>query len=79
MCPKYPYKFSYIISATFYQYFCSQKVAGLAAEVQQRCFSTSPLTFAAAKVAMSKFDSDAHLPYDKLEENIKIVKKRWIN
>ncbi|XP_014216722.1 aconitate hydratase, mitochondrial-like [Copidosoma floridanum] len=54
----------------------AQKVAVFAAEIQQRCFNTSPLTFAAAKVAMSKFDSNAHLPYDKLEDRLKVVKKR---
>ncbi|XP_011497765.1 PREDICTED: aconitate hydratase, mitochondrial-like [Ceratosolen solmsi marchali] len=56
--------------------FQAQKVAGLAAEVQQRCFSISALTYAASKVAMSKFDNTSYLPYDKLEANIKIVKKR---
>ncbi|XP_050461536.1 probable aconitate hydratase, mitochondrial [Cataglyphis hispanica] len=54
----------------------AQKLSALAADVQQRCFSASPLSFAAAKVAISKFDSDHYLPYDKLEENLKIVKKR---
>lgn len=53
-----------------------QKLSTLAADVQQRCFSASPLSFAAAKVAMSKFDSTSYLPYDKLQENLKIVKKR---
>ncbi|KAL6424632.1 hypothetical protein ACFW04_009965 [Cataglyphis niger] len=56
--------------------FTLQKLSALAADVQQRCFSASPLSFAAAKVAISKFDSDHYLPYDKLEENLKIVKKR---
>lgn len=36
----------------------------------------SPLTAAAAKVAMSKFDSDAILPYEKLQKNLEVVKKR---
>ncbi|KAG5316679.1 ACON protein, partial [Acromyrmex insinuator] len=53
-----------------------QKLSTLAADVQQRCFSASSLSFAATKVAMSKFDSTSYLPYDKLEENLKIVKKR---
>ncbi|KAG5317848.1 ACON protein, partial [Pseudoatta argentina] len=53
-----------------------QKLSILAVDVQQRCFSASPLSFAATKVAMSKFDSTNYLPYDKLEENLKIVKKR---
>ncbi|XP_018350897.1 PREDICTED: probable aconitate hydratase, mitochondrial [Trachymyrmex septentrionalis] len=56
--------------------FRAQKLSTLAADVQQRCFSSSPLSFAATKVAMSKFDSTSYLPYDKLEENLKIVKKR---
>ncbi|XP_018402227.1 PREDICTED: aconitate hydratase, mitochondrial-like [Cyphomyrmex costatus] len=56
--------------------FRAQKLSALAADVQQRCFSASPLSFAATKVAMSKFDSTSYLPYDKLEENLKIVKKR---
>ncbi|XP_018313733.1 probable aconitate hydratase, mitochondrial [Mycetomoellerius zeteki] len=56
--------------------FRAQKLSTLAADVQQRCFSASPLSFAAAKVAMSKFDSTSYLPYDKLQENLKIVKKR---
>ncbi|XP_018045563.1 PREDICTED: probable aconitate hydratase, mitochondrial [Atta colombica] len=56
--------------------FRAQKLSTLAADVQQRCFSASPLSFAATKVAMSKFDSTSYLPYDKLEENLKIVKKR---
>nr|XP_032523588.1 aconitate hydratase, mitochondrial-like [Danaus plexippus plexippus] len=44
-------------------------------EIQKRCFSVSPLTAAAAQVAMSKFDK-APLPYQKLTQNIEIVKKR---
>ncbi|XP_026473145.1 probable aconitate hydratase, mitochondrial [Ctenocephalides felis] len=50
--------------------------AGFIAEVQQRCFHVSPLTAMASKVAMSKFDSDSYLPYGKLSENLKVVKKR---
>ncbi|XP_051157711.1 aconitate hydratase, mitochondrial-like [Leptopilina boulardi] len=53
-----------------------QKLGGFASEIQQRCFHASPLTFAAAKVAMSKFDSSSYLPYEKLDSNLKIVKKR---
>ncbi|XP_011064484.1 PREDICTED: probable aconitate hydratase, mitochondrial isoform X1 [Acromyrmex echinatior] len=56
--------------------FRAQKLSTLAADVQQRCFSASSLSFAATKVAMSKFDSTSYLPYDKLEENLKIIKKR---
>ncbi|XP_041977985.1 probable aconitate hydratase, mitochondrial [Aricia agestis] len=44
-------------------------------EIQQRCFSVSPLTAAAAQVAMSKFDK-VPLPYEKLSQNLEIVKKR---
>ncbi|XP_026749844.1 probable aconitate hydratase, mitochondrial [Galleria mellonella] len=42
-------------------------------EIQQRCFSVSPLTAAAAQ--MSRFDK-APLPYEKLSQNLEIVKKR---
>ncbi|CAG9093970.1 aconitate hydratase [Plutella xylostella] len=44
-------------------------------EIQQRCFSVSPLTAAAAQVAMSKFDPQP-LPYEKLTKTLKIVKDR---
>lgn len=44
-------------------------------EIQQRCFSVSPLAAAAAQVAMSKFDK-APLPYEKLTKNLEVVKKR---
>ncbi|VVD05850.1 unnamed protein product [Leptidea sinapis] len=44
-------------------------------EIQQRCFSVSPLTAAAAQVAMSKFDK-APLPYERLTRNLEVVKKR---
>ncbi|XP_075231398.1 aconitate hydratase, mitochondrial-like [Lycorma delicatula] len=44
-------------------------------EIQQRCFHQSPLVCAAAKVAMSKFDKD-FLPYDKLQSNLTVIKKR---
>ncbi|XP_022207843.1 probable aconitate hydratase, mitochondrial isoform X1 [Nilaparvata lugens] len=44
-------------------------------EIQQRCFHASPMTFAAAKVAMSKFDT-APMPYEKLQQNLAVVKKR---
>ncbi|XP_050592043.1 aconitate hydratase, mitochondrial-like isoform X2 [Bombus affinis] len=52
------------------------KLAIFATDIQQRCFSVSALNFAANKVAMSKFDKDTYLPYDKLEEKLKVVKKR---
>uniref|UniRef100_A0A2A4JQI9 Aconitate hydratase, mitochondrial n=1 Tax=Heliothis virescens TaxID=7102 RepID=A0A2A4JQI9_HELVI len=44
-------------------------------EIQQRCFSLSPLSAAAAQVAMSKFDKNP-LPYEKLAQNLDVVKKR---
>jgi len=48
----------------------------LALEIQRRCFHVSPLAAAASKVAMSKFDKDTPLPYEKLLKNLEIVKKR---
>jgi len=48
----------------------------LAIEIQRRCFHVSPLAAAASKVAMSKFDKDTPLPYEKLLKNLEIVKKR---
>lgn len=53
-----------------------QAAWGLAVEIQQRCFHASPLVSAAAKVAMSKFDSNKYLPYDKLKENLGVIRKR---
>ncbi|CAH1957944.1 unnamed protein product [Acanthoscelides obtectus] len=47
----------------------------LFSEIQSRCFHASPLTSAAAKVAMSKFDKDP-LPYEKLTKNLDVIKKR---
>lgn len=44
-------------------------------EVQARCFHLSPLTAAAAKVAMSKYDPNP-LPYEKLAKTLETVKKR---
>jgi aconitate hydratase len=49
----------------------------LAVEIQRRCFHVSPLAAAASKVAMSKFDKDTPLPYEKLLKNLEIVKKRY--
>jgi len=48
----------------------------LAIEIQRRCFHVSPLAAAASKVAMSKFDKDTPLPYEKLLKNLEVVKKR---
>lgn len=45
------------------------------AEVQARCFHVAPIVAAAAKVAMSRFDTDP-LPYEKLQKNLEVVKKR---
>lgn len=51
------------------------KRAGLyAVESQQRYFHAS--CAAAAKVALSRFDQDVYLPYEKLQKNLEIVKKR---
>lgn len=47
----------------------------LLTEVQARCFHISPLTAAAAKVAMSKYDPNP-LPYEKLAKTLETVKKR---
>lgn len=44
-------------------------------EVQARCFHVSPMVAAAAKVAMSRFDTNP-LPYEKLQQNLEVVKKR---
>ncbi|KAK5641549.1 hypothetical protein RI129_010096 [Pyrocoelia pectoralis] len=48
----------------------------LLTEIQIRCFHVSPLSAAASKVAMSKFDADSYMPYDKLNKNLEVVKKR---
>jgi aconitate hydratase len=34
------------------------------------------LAFAAQKVAMSKLDANSYLPYEKLQDNLHVVKKR---
>ncbi|XP_049801631.1 probable aconitate hydratase, mitochondrial [Schistocerca nitens] len=47
-----------------------------AQEIQRRCFHVSPLAAAARKVATSRLDKDSYLPYEKLEKNLGIVKKR---
>lgn len=52
---------------------CRTKVALV--EIQQRCFNVSPLTAAASQVAMSRFDKSP-LPYEKLSQNLEVVKKR---
>lgn len=49
----------------------------VALDVQQRCFSVSPLAAMASKVAMSRLDTAA-LPYEQLASNIEIVKKRYV-
>ncbi|XP_047107425.1 aconitate hydratase, mitochondrial-like [Schistocerca piceifrons] len=45
-------------------------------DIQLRCFHVSPLAAAARKIAMSRFDKDNYIPYQKLEENTGIVKRR---
>lgn len=47
----------------------------LLTDIQARCFHLSPLTLAAAKVAMSKYDPNP-LPYEKLAKTLDTVKKR---
>ncbi|XP_018580347.1 probable aconitate hydratase, mitochondrial [Anoplophora glabripennis] len=47
----------------------------LFSEIQTRCFHISPLAAAAARVAMSKFDTEP-LPYEKLTQTLQIIKKR---
>lgn len=43
---------------------------------QSRLFHASPLSFAAHKVAMSKFDKDTTMPYEKLSKNLEVVRNR---
>uniref|UniRef100_A0A182IXZ9 Aconitate hydratase, mitochondrial n=1 Tax=Anopheles atroparvus TaxID=41427 RepID=A0A182IXZ9_ANOAO len=52
----------------------ARKVARYAVDVQQRQFHAS--CAAASKVALSKFDQNVYLPYEKLQKNLEIVKKR---
>lgn len=51
-----------------------RKAARYAVDVQQRQFHAS--CAAASKVALSKFDQNVYLPYEKLQKNLEIVKKR---
>uniref|UniRef100_A0A2P2HXE8 Aconitate hydratase, mitochondrial n=2 Tax=Hirondellea gigas TaxID=1518452 RepID=A0A2P2HXE8_9CRUS len=44
--------------------------------VQARCFHVSPLTAAATKVAMSNLDKTCYMPYETLQANLSVVKKR---
>ncbi|XP_018027105.1 aconitate hydratase, mitochondrial [Hyalella azteca] len=44
--------------------------------VQARGLSMSPLAAAAARIAMSNLDKDSYMPYDKLQENLHVVKNR---
>jgi len=60
--------------------YCGRTVLGKACrsvsqQRQARCFHQSPLSYAANKEAMSRFD-DAQLPYKKLQKNYQIVKER---
>nr|XP_053630480.1 aconitate hydratase, mitochondrial-like [Cherax quadricarinatus] len=45
-------------------------------QVQARCFHASPLVCAAQKVAMSQMDPGTEMPYEKLQANLSIIKKR---
>lgn len=47
-----------------------------ACEIQARCFHLSPLAAAAKKVAMSRFDQTSYLPFERLQENLDVVKGR---
>jgi len=44
--------------------------------IQAQCFHASPLASVAAKVAMSSLDKDSYMPYEKLQENLHVVKRR---
>ncbi|XP_058450617.1 probable aconitate hydratase, mitochondrial [Malaya genurostris] len=52
----------------------AKRAALYAVDAQQRQFHASCVT--AAKVALSKFDQDVYLPYEKLQKNVEVVKKR---
>lgn len=59
--------------------YTSRACASLVAQrffIQARSLHISPLSSAAAQVAMSKFEPDRYLPYEKLEKNLEIVRKR---
>ena len=53
-----------------------QACRAVSQQTQSRCFHHSPLSYAATKAAMSRLD-DAPLPYDRLQKNYDVVKKRW--
>lgn len=52
----------------------AKRAALYAVESQQRYFHAS--CAASAKVALSRFDQDVYLPYEKLQKNLEVVKKR---
>lgn len=59
--------------------YTSRACASLVAQrffIQARSLHISPLSSAAAQVAISKFEPDHYLPYEKLEKNLEIVRKR---
>lgn len=59
--------------------YTSRACAGLLAQrlfIQSRSLHVSPLSNAAAQVAISRFESDRYLPYEKLEKNLQVVRKR---
>ncbi|KAG8197674.1 hypothetical protein JTE90_001599 [Oedothorax gibbosus] len=43
---------------------------------QSKLFHSSPLSYAAQKVAMSKFDTNSPIPYEKLHKNLGIIRDR---
>lgn len=52
----------------------AKRAALYAVESQQRNFHASCAV--SAKVALSRFDQDVYLPYEKLQKNLEVVKKR---
>lgn len=52
----------------------AKRVALYAVDAQQRNFHAACAL--SAKVALSKFDTDVYLPYEKLQKNVETVKKR---
>uniref|UniRef100_A0A646QIT0 Aconitate hydratase, mitochondrial n=1 Tax=Hemiscolopendra marginata TaxID=943146 RepID=A0A646QIT0_9MYRI len=52
----------------------NSKLIGI--HLQARYLHASPAILAAAKVAISRYDSNAYLPYEHLQKNLEIIKKR---
>ncbi|CAH1794200.1 unnamed protein product [Owenia fusiformis] len=64
--------------AYVFRFGLKKSVEGASLKVLQnaRLIHSSPLSWALQKVAMSKFETDRNLPYEKLQDNLNIVKKR---